>query len=49
MMMMRILIREGARLRVSGFFFKAVVQSVFLFCVEVWVVTPCMGQVIGGF
>ena len=39
--MMRILSREGVRLRVSRFFFKSVVQSVLLFDVEMWVVTPC--------
>ena len=43
--MTRILSREGARLRVSGFFFEAVVQSVLLFGVETWVVTPHMGRV----
>ena len=45
----RILSREGARPRVSGFFFKAVVQSVLLFSAETWVVTPHMGRVLGGF
>ena len=38
--MSRILIREGARLRVSGFFFKSVVQSMLLFGAETWVVNP---------
>ena len=41
------MIREGARRRVSVFLFKTVVQSVFLFGVETWVVTPCIEQVLG--
>ena len=45
--MSRILSREGVSPRVSGFFFKAVVQSVLLFGAEMWVVTPCMGWVLG--
>ena len=45
--MMRILIREGAQPRVSGFFI-VVVQVVLLFGAETWVVTPCMGRVLGG-
>ena len=60
MRMSRILSREGARPRVSGFFFKAIVQSVLLFSADKWVVTPlfgeetglvtpCMGQVLGNF
>ena len=40
--MLRILNRERARLRISGFFFKAVIQLVFLFNAESWVVTPHM-------
>ena len=47
--MLMILIREGARPRVSGFLFKAIVQSVLLFRGETWVVTPRMGWVLGGF
>ena len=47
--MTRILIMEGAEPRVSGFFFKSVVQAVLLFGLEAWVVTPCMGRVLGGF
>ena len=35
--MSRILSREGAAPRVSGFFFKAVVQAVLLFGAETWV------------
>ena len=44
----RILIREGERPRVSGFFFKAFVQSVLLFGAETWVVNPYIGRVLGG-
>ena len=44
----RILIREGAAPWVSIFFFKDVFQSVLLSGAEIWVVTPCMGQVMGG-
>ena len=40
--MSRILVREGARPRVSVFFFKAVFQSVLLFSAEMWLVTPRM-------
>ena len=36
----RILIREGADKRISGTFFKAVVQQVLLFGAETWVLTP---------
>ena len=46
--MMRILIREVERPRVSEFFFKAVVWSVFLFDAETCVFTPRMGRVLGG-
>ena len=34
------MIREGADKRVSGNFFKAVVQVVLLFGAETWVLTP---------
>ena len=47
--MTRILSREGAEPRVSGFFFKSVVQAVLLFGAKTWVVTPRMGRVLGGF
>ena len=47
--MSRILSREGAAPRVSGFFFKAVVQVVLLFVLETWLVTPRMGKDLGGF
>ena len=32
-----------------GLFFKAVVQLVLLFGLETWLVTPCMGRVLGWF
>ena len=47
--MARILSREGASLRVSRFFFKAMVQAVLLFGSETWVVTPPMDKALGGF
>ena len=47
--MPRILRREGAAPRVSGFFFKALVQAVLLSGLETWVVTPRMGKAPGGF
>ena len=37
---------EAAGVRI---FFKAVVQSVLIFGEEIWLVTPHMGQVMGGF
>ena len=40
--MQGILRREGATPRISGNFFKAVVQQVLLFGAETWVVTPKM-------
>ena len=42
--MTRILNREGAEPRVSGFFFKAVVQVGLLFSLETWVVIPYIGR-----
>ena len=47
--MPRILRKEGVRPRVSGFLFKAIVQSVLLLDEETWVFTPRMVQVLGGF
>ena len=44
-----ILIREGAMPRISGFFLKDVVHLVLIIGAETWVVTPRMGQVLGGF
>ena len=47
--MLRILSREGATPRMSGFFFKAVIQAVLLFGAEIWVVILQMGKALGGF
>ena len=47
--MQRILSREGANKRVSGNFFKAVVQQVLLFGAETWVVSPRMGRALNSF
>ena len=45
----RILIREGADKRVSGNFFKAVVQAVLLFRAETWVLTPRIERALDSF
>ena len=47
--MSRILSREGATPRVFGLIFKEVIQAVLIFGVEDWVVTPRMGNALGGF
>ena len=47
--LMRILVREGDNLRVSGMFFSTVVQVVLLFGSETWVMTPCMEHALGSF
>ena len=47
--MLRIFSREGATPRVSGFFFKDVIQAVLLFVAETWVVIPRIGKALGGF
>ena len=44
-----ILSREGADKRVSGNFFKAVVQVVLLFGAETWVLTPRIGRALESF
>ena len=44
-----ILSREGAAQRVSGFFFKSILQAVLLFRAYTWVVAPRMGKALGGF
>ena len=44
-----ILRREGATPRISGNFFKAVVQQVLLFRAETWVVTPKTERALSGF
>ena len=45
--MLRILSREGAAPRVSGFFLNAVIKVVLLFKSDTWVVTPCMDKSLG--
>ena len=47
--MLLILSRDGAAPRLSGFFFKALVQAVLLFGLETWVATPCTGKGLGKF
>ena len=47
--MSRILIREGADPKVSGHFFKAVVQVVLLFGAGTWVLTCKMDQALNRF
>ena len=47
--MSRILIREGADSKVSGHFFKAVVQAVLLFGAEAWVLTCRMERALNRF
>ena len=42
--MSRIMSRERARLRVSGFFFKSVIQSVLIFGAETWVVSLALDR-----
>ena len=44
-----ILKREGATTRISGNFFKAVVQQVLLFGSETWMVTSKMEQALSAF
>ena len=48
-MLSRLLVREGADARVSGMFYKAVVQSVLLYGSETWVRSQAMDQVLAGF
>ena len=45
----RILGREGADTRTSGRFYIAIVQAVFLFGLETWVVTPRIKRLLGCF
>ena len=47
--MTRMLGWEGDNPRVSRMFFNAVVQVLFIFWLETWVLTPCMGQALGSF
>ena len=48
-LMLRIFIREGADPKVSGHFFKAVVQVVLLFGEETWVLTLSMERALSSF
>jgi hypothetical protein len=48
-MISRLLVREGASPRVSGYFYKAVVQSVLLFGSETWVWSQSMRLALQGF
>ena len=43
-----ILGQEGANPLVLGMFLNLVVQKIFLFGSEMWVMTPCMSQDLGG-
>ena len=47
--MTRVLSREGADARTLGQIYLAVVQSVMLYGLETWVMTPHIGRVLGGF
>ena len=47
--MKRVLIREGANKRISGTFFKEVVQQVLLFWAETWVFTPRIERALDSF
>ena len=47
--MLIILGREVANPRFPGIFFKALIQAVLIFGAETWVMTPCIGQSLGGF
>ena len=47
--MSRILIQEGADPKVSGHFFKALVQAVLLLGAETWVLTPRMERALSSF
>ena len=49
MQMTRILGWEGSNLRVSGMFFKEVVQAVFIFGSDTLVTTPFMERDLGSF
>ena len=45
----RILVRDGATPRISGLFYKAVVQAVLLYGCETWVISPTMLKMLEGF
>ena len=44
-----VLIREGADARTSGRIYVVVVQAVVIYRSETWVMTPCIGRVLGRF
>jgi hypothetical protein len=48
-MIAKVLVREDASPRISGLFYKAVVQTVLLCGCESWVITPRMMKVLEGF
>ena len=43
----RILGREGVDPRISGNFYKAIVQAILLFCLDTWVMKPRIGRTLG--
>jgi len=45
----RVLSRTEANPRVSGYFYKAIIQSVLLYCCETWVVSKAVLRVLAGF
>ena len=45
----RILGQEGADYRTSGRFYLDIMQADLIFGVEIWVISPCIGKVMGGF
>ena len=47
--MSQVLIREGADPKVSGHFFKALVQVVLLFGADTWILTPRMERALSSF
>ena len=44
-----ILGREGANPKISGCFYIAVVKDILIFGLEMWLVTPKMGRILGFF
>ena len=47
--MTRIMVRKGADPRISGLFFKTIVQAVLLFGLETWFLIPCMERALVSF
>ena len=45
----RVLSREGADARTLGRIYMAVFQAVMIYESETWMMTPCIGSVLGGF